>query len=105
MKLSRMIVLLMLLLLCSLLIPVYAAQQAPVKFSIEREAVIPDTPAGKQLKDWLRVFAGGDQNGLSSALSPSVTAKPSSSRTRLVDRADRQARVYHGRARLRRSPR
>ncbi len=87
MKLSRMIVLLMLLLLCSLLIPVYAAQQAPVKFSIEREAVIPDTPAGKQMTDWLRVFASGNQESFTRFIAERF-GKSLIAQDTVVDRAD-----------------
>lgn len=75
-------------LLCQLFLPIdYIAAQS------KQSAVIPDTPAGKQMSDWLRVFASGNQDGfvrfISERYSKSFIAQDTA-----VDRADRQARVY-----------
>lgn len=74
--------------LCLLFFPV-----AHTAAQTGRGASIPDTPAGKQLRDWLRVFAGGDQDGFASFIAGRY-AEPLLREDKAVDRADRQARVY-----------
>lgn len=56
-------------------------------------AVIPDTPAGEQLKDWLRIFASGDQDAFTRFIAERYS-KSLIERETAHDRADRQARVY-----------
>lgn len=75
-------------LLCLLSIPVDSLAARP-----KQDALIPDTPAGKQLKDWLRVFARGDQSGFVSFIAERYS-KALIEQDKAVDRADRQARVY-----------
>src|SRR5215207_10466 len=59
----------------------------------KQDASIPDTPAGKQLRDWLRVFAGGDQGGFTGFIAGRY-GKALLEQDTATDRADRQARVY-----------
>jgi len=59
----------------------------------KQNAVIPDTPAGKQLTDWLRVFASGNQDEFTRFIAGRY-GKSLIEQDTAVDRADRQARVY-----------
>lgn len=73
---------------CLLLVPpVHTAAQP------RRDANLPDTPAGKQLGDWLRVFAGGDQDAFAAFIAGRYS-RALLEQDKAVDRADRQARVY-----------
>lgn len=75
-------------LFCLLFIPVnYLTAQA------KQNAVIPDTPAGKQLTDWLRVFASGNQDEFTRFIAERYD-KSLIEQDKAIDRADRQARVY-----------
>ncbi len=75
-------------LLCLLFVPIHSltAQSKP-------NTVIPETPAGKQLTDWLRVFAGGNQNEFTRFIDERY-GKPLLEQDKAIDRADRQARIY-----------
>ena len=54
---------------------------------------LPDTPAGKQLKEWLRIFSGGDQDAFVRYINEHYSKSLLEEDT-AVDRADRQARIY-----------
>lgn len=56
-------------------------------------AVIPDTPAGKQLTDWLRVFASGNQDDFVRFIAKHYS-KSLLEQDTAVDRAGGQARAY-----------
>lgn len=73
---------------CLLLAPLDCLSKQP-----RRDALITNTPAGRQLRDWLRVFAGGDQDGFARFIAERYGAAPLE-QDKAVDRADRQARVY-----------
>lgn len=75
-------------LLCLLLIPINSltAQSKP-------NAVIPDTPAGKQLADWLRVFASGNQDDFVRFIAQHYS-KSLLEQDTAIDRAGGQARAY-----------
>lgn len=75
--------------LCCLL----AAPAGPSHARPGQGAPLPDTPAGRQLKDWLRVFALGDQDGFARFIAARY-APPLLAQEGAVDRADRQARIY-----------
>jgi CubicO group peptidase (beta-lactamase class C family) len=57
------------------------------------DTVIPDTPAGKQLKDWLSVFAGGDQDQFVRFIAGHYS-KSLLDQDTAIDRAGAQARTY-----------
>jgi hypothetical protein len=57
------------------------------------DTVIPDTPAGKQLKDWLRVFAGGNQDQFVRFIAGHYS-KSLLDQDTAIDRAGAQARTY-----------
>jgi hypothetical protein len=59
----------------------------------KQTVLIPDTPAGKQLKDWLHVFAAGNQEDFARFIAERYS-ESQLKETTAVDRADRQARVY-----------
>lgn len=59
----------------------------------KQTAAIPDTPAGKQLADWLRVFASGNQDNFTRFIAERYS-KSLLDQDTAPDRADRQARVY-----------
>jgi CubicO group peptidase (beta-lactamase class C family) len=59
----------------------------------KQTAAIPDTPAGKQLTEWLRVFAGGNQGAFERFIAEHYS-KTLLTEDAAVDRADRQARTY-----------
>jgi CubicO group peptidase (beta-lactamase class C family) len=59
----------------------------------KRDAPIPDTPAGKQLKDWLRVFAGGNQDEFVRFIAAHYS-KSLLDQDTAIDRAGAQARAY-----------
>ncbi len=59
----------------------------------KQEAAIPDTTVGKQLKDWLRVFASGNQDEFVRFIRERY-GKPMLGQDTVVDYADRQARLY-----------
>src|SRR5262245_32117499 len=54
---------------------------------------LPDSPAAKQLNDWLRVFAGGDQTEYTRFIADRYSAALLAE-DKAYDRADRQARTY-----------
>ena len=56
-------------------------------------AVIPDTPAGKQLADWLRVFASGNQDDFVRFIAQRYS-KSLLEQDTAINLADRQARTY-----------
>ncbi len=56
-------------------------------------AAIPDTTVGKQLKDWLRVFASGNQDDFVRFIAGHYS-KSLIEQDTAYDRADRQARIY-----------
>jgi CubicO group peptidase (beta-lactamase class C family) len=56
-------------------------------------AVIPDTPAGKQLTEWLRIFASGNQDEFTRFIAERYS-KSLIDQDKANDRADRQARVH-----------
>jgi CubicO group peptidase (beta-lactamase class C family) len=55
--------------------------------------VIPDTRAGKQLKEWLQVFGSGDQEAFAHFVSEHFS-KSLLAESNAIDRADRLARTY-----------
>jgi CubicO group peptidase (beta-lactamase class C family) len=59
----------------------------------KRNAVIPETPAGKQLSEWLRVFASGDQGGFARFIAERYS-KSLIEQSSADDRANRLARTY-----------
>ena len=59
----------------------------------KQNAVIPDTPAGKQLKDWLRLFASGNQDDFVRFIAQRYS-KSLLEQDTAIDRADGQARAY-----------
>ena len=59
----------------------------------KQNAVIPDTPAGKQLKDWLSVFACGNQDDFVSFIAQRYR-KSLLEQDTAIDRAGGQARAY-----------
>jgi CubicO group peptidase (beta-lactamase class C family) len=75
-------------LLCFLFISFDSATAQP-----QRSAVIPDTPAGKQLADWLSVFARGDQTAFTRFIAERYS-QALLDQDKAHDRADRQARLY-----------
>ena len=58
-----------------------------------RNAVLPDTPAGKQLAGWLHVFAAGNQKEFTRFIAERYT-KALLDQDKAHDRADRQGRLY-----------
>jgi CubicO group peptidase (beta-lactamase class C family) len=58
-----------------------------------RGAVLPDTPAGKQLADWLRVFASGNQDDFVRFIGERYS-KSLLEQDTAINLADRQARTY-----------
>ena len=75
-------------LLCLLFVPFdYVFGQS------KTETVIADTPAGKQLADWLRVFAGGNQDEFVRFIAQRYS-KPLLEQDTAIDRAGGQARAY-----------
>lgn len=78
------------------IITVFCLLFIPINSLIARSkqvSVIPDTPAGQQLKEWLRVFAGGNQDEFTRFIAERYS-KSLIERDTASDRADRQARVY-----------
>jgi CubicO group peptidase (beta-lactamase class C family) len=75
-------------LFCLLFIPI-----SSLTAQSKQNAVIPNTPAGKQLADWLRIFASGNQDGFTSFIAERYS-KSLLEQDKAIDRADRQARVY-----------
>ena len=59
----------------------------------KQDTTIPDTIAGKKLKEWLRVFAAGNQNEFARFIAANYS-KILIDQDTAVDRADRQARTY-----------
>jgi len=59
----------------------------------KQEAVIPDTPAGKQLADWLSLFASGNQDDFTRFIAERYS-QSLLDQDKAHDRADRQARTY-----------
>ena len=59
----------------------------------KQNAVIPETPAGKQLVDWLRLFASGNQEAFTRFIAEHYS-QALLDQDKAHDRADRQARVY-----------
>lgn len=59
----------------------------------EQKTIIPNTPAGRQLTDWLRVFESGDQDEFTRFIAERYN-KSLIEQDTAVDRADRQARIY-----------
>jgi len=59
----------------------------------KQDAAIPDTTVGKQLKDWLRVFASGNQDDFVRFIAGHYS-KSLIEQDTAYDRADRQARIY-----------
>lgn len=76
------------LLCCLLLAPAGPAHARP-----RQRADLPDTPAGRQLGDWLRVFDGGRQDEFARFIAARY-APAALEQDNPTDRADRQARVY-----------
>jgi CubicO group peptidase (beta-lactamase class C family) len=64
-----------------------------VSAQTRRDVAIPDTPAGKQLEAWLKVFASGDQGSFERFIAQNYS-KTLLSEDTARDRADRQARTY-----------
>jgi hypothetical protein len=60
---------------------------------LKQNAVIPDTPAGKQLKERLGVFATGNQDDFVRFIADNYS-QALIEQDKAIDRADRQARVY-----------
>lgn len=56
-------------------------------------AQVPNTPAGSQLVDWLRVFAGGEEENFLRFIETRYSKKLLAE-TNAVDRTDRQVRTY-----------
>lgn len=75
-------------LLCLLFIPVSSLSAQP-----KQDAPIPDTPAGKQLADWLRVFASGNQDSFVRFIAEHYS-KALLEQDNSIDRAGGQARAY-----------
>ena len=78
------------------LIVLFCLLVLPIEFlaaQTKHEGSLPDTPAAKQLNDWLRVFAGGDQNEYTRFIADRYTATLLAE-DKAHDRADHQARVY-----------
>lgn len=75
-------------LLCMLLTSINSLVAQP-----KQRAVIPDTPTGKQLTDWLRVFASGNQDEFTSFIAQRY-GTALLEEVKAVNRSDRQARVY-----------
>ncbi len=81
---------------CLILMPVSSltAQTKPeFKRASNATAVIPETAAGKLLKEWLDIFSSGDQEGFKRFISEHYN-KSLLAEMNAVDRADRQARTY-----------
>jgi CubicO group peptidase (beta-lactamase class C family) len=75
---------------------VLALSLSPLNFVVgqaNQDATLPDTPAGKQLADWLRVFASGNQDSFERSIAEHYS-KSLLEQSPAVDRADRQARIY-----------
>ena len=75
-------------LLCFLFVSFDSAAGQP-----KRKSVLPDTPAGKQLSEWLRVFPGGNQKEFTRFIAERYT-KALLDQDKAHDRADRQGRLY-----------
>ena len=75
-------------LLCLLLIPV-----SSLTAQSKHAALIPDTPAGEQLKGWLRVFASGNQDGFVRFFAEHYS-KSLLDQDTAIDHAGREARAY-----------
>ena len=78
------------------LIVLFCLLVLPIEFlaaQTKHEGLLPDTPAAKQLNDWLRVFGGGDQNDYTRFIADRYTTALLAE-DKAHDRADRQARVY-----------
>ncbi len=85
---QRKIAILTSVLFCSMFVSINSltAQSGP-------NAVIPDTPAGKQLADWLRVFASGNQEDFVRFIAQHYS-KSLLEQDTAIDRAGGQARAY-----------
>ncbi len=59
----------------------------------EPRVEIPDTPAGKQLAEWLKIFASADEPAFTKFIETHYTQKQLKE-TNAVDRTDRQVRTY-----------
>ena len=59
----------------------------------KQNTLLPETPAGKQLSEWLRVFAGGNQKQFTSFIDKHYT-QALLDQDKAHDRADRQGRLY-----------
>jgi CubicO group peptidase (beta-lactamase class C family) len=79
-------------LFCLMFVPVSSPAAQPITQS-RQEVTIPDTPAGKQLKNWLEVFASGNQRAFERFIAEHYS-KALLAEDKPVDRADRQARSY-----------
>jgi CubicO group peptidase (beta-lactamase class C family) len=60
---------------------------------LRQGVVLPDTAAGKQLAEWLRVFAGGNQDAFTRFIAEHYS-QTLLEQDKANDRADRQARIY-----------
>ena len=76
-------------LLCLLLTPINA-----LVAQAKQDVMIPDTPAGKQLKDWLRVFAGGSQDDFVRFIAERYSKSLIEQQGSAINWADRHARIY-----------
>lgn len=79
-------------LFCLLSIP-FGPLAAKQSSQSQPNVAIPDTPAGKQLKDWLQVFVTGNQQAYERFIAERYS-KALLAEDKPVDRADRQARTY-----------
>jgi CubicO group peptidase (beta-lactamase class C family) len=79
-------------LFCLLFVP-FGSLAAKTTIQSQGNVAIPDTPAGKHLKDWLQVFASGNQQAYERFIAEHYS-KALLAEDKPVDRADRQARTY-----------
>src|ERR1700730_17457036 len=85
---NQKVAILTIVLLCSMFVPINCLNAQP-----KQKAVIPDTPAGNQLKDWLRVFTSGNQDDFVRFIAEHYS-KSLLEQDTAIDRAGGQARAY-----------